>query len=133
MGPWRGETAIRAILLRDRNTNPCQSFEILRLFCRSAPAEPPTQAGWNQPAWNPPAWSAAPPEAPRIPAPPGDDRLSSVEPPLGGVVPPAFSGQPEPPQSPPGPVTPPANFALTGGEPQRAPLDMVLFAVQVLD
>ncbi|MRX43519.1 septum formation family protein [Agromyces kandeliae] len=83
-----------------------------------APAEPPAAPAWNQPSWNAPAWSSAPAE------PPADDRLTSVEPPVGGTVPPAFTRQPEPPPAPPGPVTPPANFALTWGEQQeQQPLD----------
>ncbi|HEX6954543.1 MAG TPA: septum formation family protein [Agromyces sp.] len=70
------------------------------------------------PAWNqPPAWDdrrpPVPPRAPQHPAPP--DRLTSVEPPVGAPVPPAFGGPPAPP---PGPVTPTANFALTWGEQQ---------------
>ncbi|WP_438853650.1 septum formation family protein [Agromyces sp. M3QZ16-3] len=79
------------------------------------------QPAWNQPAWNAPAWNTPPAEPPRIAEPPVDDRLTSVEPPVGGIVPPAFTRQPEPPQAPPGPVTPPANFALTWGEPQERP------------
>lgn len=78
-----------------------------------APAPPAwNQPAWNQPAWNPPAWSTAPADPPRIPEPPADPRLDSVEPPAG-IVPPAFAGHSAPP---PGPVTPPANFALTWGE-----------------
>ncbi|GAA1060530.1 septum formation family protein [Agromyces bracchium] len=79
---------------------------------------------WNPPAWNQPAWTNPPAERPRIPEPPVDDRLTSVEPPVGGIVPPAFARQPEPPHAPPGPVTPPANFALTWGEsPEPQSLD----------
>ncbi|GAA4046921.1 septum formation family protein [Agromyces indicus] len=87
-------------------------------------AEPPRQAPaptWEPqaPAWNqPPGWDdRRPPATPREPQRP-DDRLTSVEPPVGGApVPPAFGGpQAPPPGPPPGPVTPPSNFALTWGE-----------------
>lgn len=88
--------------------------------------QPPAQPEWDQqhawepqaPAWNqPPAWDdRRPPMPPRAPQHPGaQDRLTSVEPPVGAPVPPAFGGPPAPP---PGPVTPPANFALTWGEQQ---------------
>ncbi|HEU4756297.1 MAG TPA: septum formation family protein [Agromyces sp.] len=83
--------------------------------------EPPQPASPSAPAWNQPAWSQpAHPAPPRVPAPPpGPDRLTSVEPPVGSPIPPAFGGQPAapaPPPSPPGPVTPPASFALTWGD-----------------
>lgn len=84
---------------------------------------PPAQPEWESweqqaPAWNqPPTWDdrrpPVPPRAPQHPTP--QDRLTSVEPPVGAPVPPAFGGPTAPP---PGPVTPPANFALTWGEQQ---------------
>jgi|GEM_PF-391879 len=85
----------------------------------SAPEDVPAPPAWNQPSWNAPVWSSAPPEPPRIAEPPVEDRLTSVEAPVGGIVPPAFTRRPEPPEAPPGPVTPPANFALTWGDSQE--------------
>ena len=84
------------------------------------PPQPAPAPAWNQPAWSQPAH----PAPPRVPSPPpGSDRLTSVEPPVGSPIPPAFGGQPAAPATPPpgtvtppGPVTPPASFALTWGD-----------------
>lgn len=85
---------------------------------RQEPEPQQAPPAWNQPAWNQPAWNEpAHPAPPRVPAPPGgSERLTSVEPPVGSPVPPAFGGPPATPATPPGPVTPPASFALTWGE-----------------
>ncbi|WP_400997317.1 septum formation family protein [Agromyces sp. GXQ0307] len=116
------DAATRALPVVGEPIEPTASGRVDAPPVWNEPASNPP--AWNQPAWNPPAWTDPVAERPHIVEPPVDDRLTSVEPPVGGIVPPAFARQPEPPQAPPGPVTPPANFALTWGEaPERQSLD----------